>query len=263
MPNRDGNPQSLVPQRGNAHNAPHGAYSPRLREGRAREVADQVLAAPHTVPLDEYGALEIGQLIALIQALDVALTQRGVTASQGRVRDLVDVRLRASRRLAEWLDRYGMTPKGRAEWARQLAAGAWPLRLRGGAHSRTVAMPDDMRAVLEGIVYGDDPKISPADRLRAVEHWWDGRAATGRTRPCVGDGRYPEKGTATSRRVETPARSPSFSPGLVARMKSVSCSCVLLAGKFASRWKTRVAVPSSPVSSSAGMLNWLYGTAVT
>src|SRR5215204_451750 len=123
MPNRDGNPQSLVPQRGNAHNAPHGAYSPRLREGRAREVADQVLAAPHTVPLDEYGALEIGRLIALIQALDVALTQRGVTASQGRVRDLVDVRLRASRRLAEWLDRYGMTPKGRAEWARQLAAG--------------------------------------------------------------------------------------------------------------------------------------------
>src|SRR5215204_5872522 len=94
MPNRDGNPQSLVPQRGNAHNAPHGAYSPRLREGRAREVADQVLAAPHTVPLDEYGALEIGRLIALIQALDVALTQRGVTASQGRVRDLVDVRLR-------------------------------------------------------------------------------------------------------------------------------------------------------------------------
>ena len=50
---------------------------------------------------------------------------------------------------------------------------------------------------------------------------------------------------------------------MVARMKRVSCCCLLLAGKFASRWKTRVVVPSSPVSSSAGILNWLYGTAVT
>jgi len=31
------------------------------------------------------------------------------------------MRLRASRRLAEWADRYGMTPQGRADWLRQLA----------------------------------------------------------------------------------------------------------------------------------------------
>ena len=36
-------------------------------------------------------------------------------------------------------------------------------------------------------------------------------------------------------------------------MKSVSCCCRSLAGKFASRRKTRVAVPSFPVSSSSGM----------
>ena len=57
--------------------------------------------------------------------------------------------------------------------------------------------------------------------------------------------------------METPARGSS--PGLVARMNSVSCCCWLLAGKLASRRKTRVAVPSSPVSSSSGMVNWLYG----
>jgi hypothetical protein len=121
--NPGGNPASLVPQRGNTHNARHGAYSPRLREGKARAVADAIMDAPHTVDLDEYGALEIGRLVALCDALDVALGQRGVTDAQGRVSDLVDARLRASRRLAEWLDRYGMTPKGRAEWARQLAEG--------------------------------------------------------------------------------------------------------------------------------------------
>ena len=121
MANPRGNSASLVPQHGSTHNARHGAYSPRLREPRARKVADEIMAAPHTVQLDEYGALEIGRLVALCNALDVALSQRGVVGKGGRVRDLVDARLRASRQLAAWLDRYGMTPKGRAEWARQLA----------------------------------------------------------------------------------------------------------------------------------------------
>lgn len=47
--------------------------------------------------------------------------------------------LRASRRLVEWLDRYGATPKGRAEWARQLAEGesfAETLRRRREAAGR-------------------------------------------------------------------------------------------------------------------------------
>lgn len=30
-------------------------------------------------------------------------------------------------------------------------------------------MTDDRRAVLEGIAFGDDPKLNPADRLRALE----------------------------------------------------------------------------------------------
>lgn len=30
-------------------------------------------------------------------------------------------------------------------------------------------MPDDRRAVLEGIAYGNDPKVTPGDRLRALE----------------------------------------------------------------------------------------------
>ena len=89
MADPEGNPGSLVPQYGNAHSARHGAYSPRLREPRARKVADEVMAAPHTVPLDEYGALEIGRLVALIQALDAALSHRGVVGKAGKVRDLL------------------------------------------------------------------------------------------------------------------------------------------------------------------------------
>src|SRR5439155_26431931 len=84
--NPEGNPASLVPQYGNTHNTRHGAYIPRLREGRARKVADEIIAAPHTVQLDEYGALEIGRLVALCNALDAALSQRGVVGKGGEVR---------------------------------------------------------------------------------------------------------------------------------------------------------------------------------
>ena len=60
----------------------------------------------------------------LIETLDKVIAENGaVNARSGKVRALVDLRLRASRRLGEWLDRYGMTPKGRAEWARTLTDG--------------------------------------------------------------------------------------------------------------------------------------------
>ena len=93
----------------------------RALEPRAREIAERILEAPHTVELDEIGAVEIGRLEALIEAIDRDLAERGLTTRGGNSRRLLDLRLRASRRLAEWLDRYGMTPHARAEWAARLA----------------------------------------------------------------------------------------------------------------------------------------------
>ncbi len=81
------------------------------------------MAAPHTAELDEIGAVEIGRLEALIEAIDSDLFERGLTGKRGEPRALIDLRLRASRRLAEWCDRYGLNPQGRAEWAQKLAGG--------------------------------------------------------------------------------------------------------------------------------------------
>ena len=122
------------------------------------------------------------------------------------------------------------------------------------ADARPAALP---RALAEQLLNrpGEPDRVGRGPVLvghmsRPANH---GRGATAAPRDGSGAAvrrrrRQLAKLTATSRRVETPARGSS--PGFVARMNSVSCCCLLLAGKFASRWKTRVAVPSSPVSSS-------------
>jgi hypothetical protein len=122
--NEHGHPQTLVASHpGNTNRLRHGVWSAdrKALEPRAREVAERVLSAPHTVELDEIGAVEIGRLEALIEAIDRDIAERGLTGKGGNARSLVDLRLRASRRLVEWLDRYGLNPQSRAEWAAKLA----------------------------------------------------------------------------------------------------------------------------------------------
>lgn len=110
---------------GNKNAQRHGAYSEdgRALAPRAREIADSLMAAPHTVPLDEIAAVEIGRLIALIEAIDEDLTRRGLTDRTGKARSLVDLRLRASGRLERWLREFGATPASRVEWVERVARG--------------------------------------------------------------------------------------------------------------------------------------------
>jgi hypothetical protein len=119
-----GNPASLVPaEQGNTRTLKHAAYSPRMREPRAREIAERVMQAPWASDLDELGALEIGRLEALVEAIDAALSDGRVEDGRGRPRALIDMRLKASRRLQEWYILYGLVPHARAAWAKQLADG--------------------------------------------------------------------------------------------------------------------------------------------
>jgi hypothetical protein len=122
--NREGHPETLVAAHpGNANALRYGVFSERLRDPRAREIADAIMEQPHTTAVDELGAIEIGKLVALLEAVDSDIAERGVTKRNGDLRAVVDLRLRASRRLAEWLDRYGLTPQGRAAWAATFAQG--------------------------------------------------------------------------------------------------------------------------------------------
>src|SRR4051794_29966552 len=99
--NANGNAKTLTPaEPGNTLAARHAVYSPRLREPRAREIAEAIMEGAHTVPLDLLAALEVGRLVALIESLDVALGEGGpVNPTTAKARAVVDLRLRASRRL--------------------------------------------------------------------------------------------------------------------------------------------------------------------
>src|SRR5213079_797460 len=82
--NPNGTPETLVPApTGNTIAVKHAVYSPRLREPRAREIAEVVLSAPWATDLDAISALELGRILALIERLDEAIGDNLATASVG------------------------------------------------------------------------------------------------------------------------------------------------------------------------------------
>ena len=100
----------------------HGIWSARTLEPRVQEVAEQILAAPHVAEqVDEIGAVELARLEVLIERMDEYLADEGLTNRKGDPRAMIDLRLRASRRLTDLLDRYGLNPLARSVWARALA----------------------------------------------------------------------------------------------------------------------------------------------
>ena len=122
------------------------------------------MEAPHVVELDRIAAEEIGQLVALVEAIDLDIAERGLRSR----RSLLELRLRASGRLEKWLPSSG---------GRRSHAPTGPQRLRKvGSRPRSLdgvlerTMTEDVRAVLEAIAFGDDGRVTPSDRLRALEH---------------------------------------------------------------------------------------------
>jgi hypothetical protein len=126
--NPNGNQATLIPAHpGNQNAVRSGAFSRtgRVLAPRAQDIADELMQAPHTVPLDRVAAEEIGQLVALIEAIDCDIAERGLRSR----RSLLDLRLRASGRLEKWLTQFGATPQSRATWAATLAQGGLAVEI--------------------------------------------------------------------------------------------------------------------------------------
>jgi hypothetical protein len=105
----------------------HGAQSkPRIAE-RGAEIAEQLLAAGHLdVNLDSLACQEVGRLCAVIEACDQSIESRGVVTGSGAARNIVGIRLSASRALESWLRELGQTPKARAEVVAALRSSTAP-----------------------------------------------------------------------------------------------------------------------------------------
>jgi hypothetical protein len=119
--NKKGNPKTLrASQPGNLNALRSGVYSQRARAEREQEIKRALLAAPFAVPLDEFAATEVACLIAIVEAADRDLNERGLVDHLGKPRALLDYRIRLSGRLERWLRQFGATPQARAELAAQL-----------------------------------------------------------------------------------------------------------------------------------------------
>jgi hypothetical protein len=143
----------IAAHRGNTNALRHGVHSPRFIAARASEIEAQ-LAQQFEFSLGELVTLrEMAKLVAILDAIDEDLGERGLTDKKGNPRYLVDRRLRFSRQLDHWLTKISPAIE------RQIAA----------SQERPPAERADYIRELERIALGGDAGASAHDRLGALK----------------------------------------------------------------------------------------------
>jgi hypothetical protein len=152
--NKRGHPQTLVRAHpGNQNAVKQGIHSARLMQARAAEIASE-LGKLHEFSLTEQVAVqEMARCIAIIEAIDRDLDERGLVDSEGAPRNLLNYRARMSRQLEQWLAKVSAAIE-------QEDAGEPP--------SSSAEFPDYVRA-LQQIALGQDASATARDRLAAVK----------------------------------------------------------------------------------------------
>jgi hypothetical protein len=152
--NKRGHPETLVAaQPGNLNAVRHGAHSPRLIQARAAELAAELAQSFDFSPTQRLAVHEATRCMAILEAIDRDLDERGLEDRRGRPRYLLDHRWRASRQLDHWLAKISDAI------ARQAAAGQEQPR----------AELADYVGELERIALGRDPSANAHDRLSALK----------------------------------------------------------------------------------------------
>jgi hypothetical protein len=102
--NKGGNPGTLVAaQPGNANAVKHGVHSHRLIEPRAAQIATELTHSFQFSPTQRLAAQEAARCMAILEAIDRDLDERGLEDKTGKPRYLLNHRWRASRQLDHWL----------------------------------------------------------------------------------------------------------------------------------------------------------------
>jgi hypothetical protein len=152
--NKRGNPKSLsASQPGNLNAAKQGVHSPRLIQARAAEIAGELMQAFEFSPAERLAVHEAARCIAILEAIDRDLDQRGLVDKEGQPRYLLNHRSRTSRQLEQWLEKVS------AAIERKAASEQAPAR---------ADLPDYVRA-LQRIALGQDATATARDRLVALK----------------------------------------------------------------------------------------------
>jgi hypothetical protein len=151
--NTKGHKETLVPrQPGNTNAVKFGVYSPRLIGARAQEIAAGLVSLFELSPTQQLAAKEVASCMALIEAIDSDIQERGILDRGAKARPLLDLRLRYSARLERWLDKFSSSMD--RDWrSRELPE----------------ANRNDYVRELQHIALGHDPTAATRDRLVALK----------------------------------------------------------------------------------------------
>lgn len=156
--NKNGNPGTLVSAHpGNTNAARHGAYSPRLIEPRASEIEEELTRAFEFTATQRVAVHEVARCMAILDAIDRDLDERGLVDRSGESRSILNHRARISRELDRWLAK--ISP----------AIDRQTTRDDEQSH---VGSPDYIRE-LQRIASGDDSTATARDRLTAYDRLSD------------------------------------------------------------------------------------------
>ena len=151
--NRRGNPETLVASHpGNQNAVKHGVHSSRLIQARAADIAAELTQSCQFTVAERLAVHEAARCIAILEAIDRDLDDRGLVDDEGTPRYLLNHRARISRQLEQWLQKISAAvdrnPESEPEPAR-------------------ADFPDYVRA-LQGIALGHDTTATARDRLAAL-----------------------------------------------------------------------------------------------
>ena len=156
--NKQGNPGSLVASHpGNLNAVKQGVHSSRLIQARAVEIADELTQSFEFSPAERLAVQEAARCIAILEAIDRDLDQRGLVDDEGSPRYLLNHRSRISRQLEQWLQKVSAAIE-RNPASDNPASEAAQVR---------ADFPEYVRA-LQQIALGHDTTATARDRLAAL-----------------------------------------------------------------------------------------------
>jgi hypothetical protein len=152
--NKDGNPETLVAAHpGNANAVRHGVHSPRLIQARAAEIVSELTQSFEFSPPQRLAVHEAARCMAILEAIDRDLDERGLVDKGGKPQYLLNHRWRVSRQLDHWLAKVSEAIE----------------RQSGDGEEPPSAGLADYVHELQRIALGRDPSASARDRLGALK----------------------------------------------------------------------------------------------